>query len=61
MNHMGEGTWKVKLRLPVDSEIQFRYLASGGAWINDEAADAYVPNDHGTENCVVHTMRTESP
>ncbi len=61
MNPMGGGTWKARLHLPVDSEIQFRDLASGGAWINDEVAAAYVPNDHGTENCVVRTMRPQSP
>ena len=61
MNLLGDGTWKVKRRLPIAIEFQFRYLASGGGGINDEAADAsYVLNDHGTENSVVRTMRLES-
>lgn len=61
MNLLGDGTWKVRRSLPVESEFQFRYLASSGGGINDEAADASsVLNDHGTEIFVVRTMRLES-
>lgn len=57
MKHEGRGTWKVKLRFPGDREIQFRYLATGGLWINDDAADSYAPNGYGSDNCIVSTTR----
>ena len=31
----------------------FRYLANGGQWFNDEAADDYQPNDFGGSDSVV--------
>ncbi len=33
----------------------FRYYAADGTWFNDEAADAYEPNEHGGQNCVIET------
>lgn len=33
----------------------FRYCTEDGQWFNDEAADAYEPNELGTENCIVVT------
>lgn len=50
-----KGAFSTKMRLPMDSEYQFRYLVDGGNWANDEAADAYRPNEHGTTNSVVNT------
>jgi hypothetical protein len=32
---------------------QFRYCTDSGEWFNDEAADAYEPNDVGGENCII--------
>ena len=31
----------------------FRYLAEGGRWFNDEAADDYQPNQHGGSDSVL--------
>ena len=31
----------------------FRYLAEGGRWFNDDAADAYQPNGFGDDDCVL--------
>jgi hypothetical protein len=31
----------------------FRYLCDDGAWFNDEAADAYEPNDFGVDNSIL--------
>ena len=47
--------FKTKVRLPKDSQFQFRYLIDDTVWENDEAADAYCPNGQGTENSVVYT------
>lgn len=31
----------------------FRYLAEGGRWFNDEAADSYQPNQYGGSDSVL--------
>ena len=56
MNLVGS-TWKTRVRLPLNQSVQFRYLASGGWWLNDDAADAYEADDEGSVNSVVHTHR----
>ncbi len=60
MRRVGDA-WKARMRLPVDRHVQYRYLASGGWWLNDEAADAYVANEYGTDNSVVDTHRPLAP
>lgn len=32
---------------------RFRYLCEDGQWFNDEAADAYEPNEHGGNDGVI--------
>lgn len=49
------GPFKLKIRLPKDANIQFRYRFDGGDWDNDDAADAYWPTDVGVDNSVVST------
>jgi hypothetical protein len=34
---------------------QFRYLASGGRWLNDDGADGCIPNGMGEDNSIVTT------
>ena len=60
MKQLQSGPFKVRMRLPLDQQIQFRYRVNGDYWINDEAADAYVANEHGSENSVVDTHRPSS-
>jgi 1,4-alpha-glucan branching enzyme len=55
MKRRGKGTFRLKVRLPKDQEIQFRYRFDGLDWDNDEAADAYWPTDRGVDNSVVST------
>lgn len=50
-------TWKTRVRLPLDRKFQFRYLASGGWWLNDEAADGYETDEYGNVNSVIATDR----
>ena len=57
MDESKQGEWRVAVRLPANQEIQFRYLASGGNWLNDTAADSYVRNGYGSDNSVVDTRR----
>lgn len=60
MEQLKSGPFKTTLRLPLDSRVQFRYLIDGNVWHNDDAADAYVPNQFGGENSVVETYRNGS-
>lgn len=57
MDQLKSGPFKTKERLPLDQQFQFRYLVNGDTWVNDEAADAYVPNEHGSENGLIDTTR----
>ena len=47
--------FRAKVRLPNDSSFRFKYLLNNQIWENDHKADAYVPNDFGTEDSVVVT------
>lgn len=55
MQQLKSGEFKARVKLPAGQRYQFRYLVDGSRWANDEAADAYVPNEHGSENSVVDT------
>lgn len=50
-------TFRTRMRLPNDGRYQFRYLVDREAWINDDEADAYVPNHFGGEDGVLITTR----
>ena len=45
--------FEAELRLKPNKEYKFKYLIDGKFWENDYAADAYVPNEFGTEDSVV--------
>ena len=55
MKRNRQGTFRTKLRLPKQRRIRFRYLIDEATWVNDEAADAYWPNEFGSENGVLDT------
>lgn len=55
MQHNEDGTWALTLELESGREYQYRYYAADGIWHNDSAADAYIPNSHGSDNSVVRT------
>ena len=49
-----DGHYKVSVELPVGQEFQFRYILDGTTWLNDEAADKYIPSGVSCdENSVV--------
>ena len=54
-----DGVFYTKLRLPKDSQFQFRYLVNNHSWSNDTAADSYVANEFGGENGVVVTSKVK--
>jgi len=47
------GSWEVTLRLAPSTEYTFKYFIDGERWENDDAADAYIPNEFGTEDSVL--------
>lgn len=55
MQALKDGRFKIVLELEPERVYQFRYLVDGCEWHNDWEADEYVPNPHGSDNCVVCT------
>ena len=39
-------------------EYQFRYVINGTDWYNDWHADGYVPNNGGSDNCVLQLQES---
>ena len=48
-------TYSTSVVLEKDQQFVFRYYSKDGIWFNDEAADAYSPNEYGSENGIVIT------
>ncbi len=59
MKRVKRGPFKTRVRLPKDARYQFRYRVDGQRWINDDAADAYWPNEFGGRNGVLSTEATQ--
>ncbi len=53
MKKSKDGTFSVSVDMESGREQQFRYLADGKKWLNDDAADKYVTTALGSENSVV--------
>ncbi len=45
--------WTTTLRLKPENEYTFKYFIDGERWVNDDAADKYVPNEFGTEDSLI--------
>ncbi len=60
MKRQKDGSFRATVELDSGREYQFRYLVDGNNWVNDEAADAWVPNPFGADNSVVRTPEAES-
>jgi 1,4-alpha-glucan branching enzyme len=50
-----DGVFYAKVRFPNNGRYQFRYFVDGATWLNDDAADDQVANEHGSYNSVVDT------
>jgi 1,4-alpha-glucan branching enzyme len=48
-------TYSTAVKLIIGKRYAFRYFSEDGHWVNDEAADAYEPNEFGTDNCILTT------
>jgi len=53
MKKAKDGTFSVTVEMESGYEQQFKYLADGKIWLNDESADKYVTSALGSENSVV--------
>lgn len=53
-----DGSLGVTLAL-APGDYRFRYLVDGGQWLNDDAADALVPNSFGSADSVVAVAPVE--
>jgi hypothetical protein len=59
MRRQKNGTWRATVELAPGHNYEFRYLVDGNLWVNDEAADAYVPNPFWADNCLLRTPELE--
>ena len=55
MKRLKNGQWQLSVDLKPGREYQYRYLVDGQTWLNDPAADSYVANPYGCDNCIVAT------
>lgn len=59
MRQEASGRWTTTIDLAIDQVYQFRYLCDG-QWMNDNQADAYWENPHGTHNSVLYTTQPQA-
>jgi 1,4-alpha-glucan branching enzyme len=55
MSKRPNNTRSASVTLDPGQRYQFRYYVEDGTWLNDDNADAYEPNEHGTQNCLLIT------
>lgn len=53
MKKLKSGIFRVAVTLDVGKEYRFRYWLDGERWENDWAADAYKPNEFGTDDSIL--------
>ena len=49
LNKLKDGSFSQTLELESGKTYQFRYVADGKIWFNDEKADSYQDSGHGNE------------
>ena len=59
MKREPDGSWSAVLSLEGGKSYMFRYRDNSGDWHNDWGADAYVPNQFGSENSVLDLAAQE--
>ena len=53
MGQLKDGRFMARRVFDPGARHEYRYLVNNETWINDAQAEAYVPNPHGSDNCVV--------
>jgi 1,4-alpha-glucan branching enzyme len=56
-----DGTWVATLVLDAGKSYRFRYCDNQGTWHNDWEADAYLPNEFGSDDSVVDLTTGGAP
>ena len=56
MKKLKDGSFSATLSLDTGNRFRFRYLLDGSRWENDWEADAYLPNDHGTDDSILENL-----
>jgi hypothetical protein len=54
------GEYMLTVDLDAGAAYRFRYRLDGDRWVNDWAADRYVPNHYGSDDSVVDLVAMES-
>jgi 1,4-alpha-glucan branching enzyme len=53
MKRLKDGTLSVTISLAAGQTYPYRFVLDGGVWVNDPAAEGYVPNEYGEQNSLV--------
>lgn len=53
MKQLKDGGFSVSMSLETGQSYRYRYFLDQERWENDWEADAYVPNEHGTEDSLL--------
>ena len=53
MRRYKDGNFKASVTLETGKSYRFRYRLDGERWENDWEADAYAPNEFGSEDSIV--------
>lgn len=53
MVRRSNGTFSAVVSLVAGATYRFRYRSADGTWFNEEAADGYETNVHGSTDCLV--------
>ena len=57
MKRRKDGSFTITISLKPGQQYRYRFLLDGERWENDWAAEAYVPNEYGSEDSVVNIER----
>jgi 1,4-alpha-glucan branching enzyme len=53
MKRRKDGSFKTTVSLRPGRDYRFRYYLGNGRWADEHAADAHIPNEHGSHDSVV--------
>lgn len=57
MKHRKDGGFTITISLKPGQQYRYRFLLDGERWENDWDAEAYLPNEYGSEDSVVNIER----
>ena len=57
MKRRKDGSFTITISLKPGHQYRYRFFLDGERWENDWAAEAYLPNEYGSEDSVVNIER----